>query len=74
LAQRAFGGFLLADAGLGAVGDGDLVLGGLLGVAGLLGDDGDTTVLSGLDTDGLDETYGGELRSCRMPELGVSGR
>lgn len=49
-------GFLLAGGGLGAVGDGDLVLGGLLGVAGLLGDDGDVTVLSGLDTDGLNET------------------
>lgn len=51
--------FLLAGGGLGAVGDGDLVLGGLLGVVGLLGGNGDATVLSGLDTDGLEETENG---------------
>lgn len=43
---------LLAVGGAGTVGDSDQVLSGLLGVAGLLGDHGDT-VLSGLDTDGL---------------------
>lgn len=48
--------FLLAGGGLGAVGDGDQALGGLLGVVGLLGGNGDGTVLKGLDTDGLEET------------------
>lgn len=44
---------VLAGAGARTVGHGDQVLGGLLGVAGLLGEDGNTTVLSGLHTDGL---------------------
>jgi hypothetical protein len=43
---------ILSGGGVRTVGHGDLVLAGLLGVAGLLGDDGDTTVLSGLDTEG----------------------
>lgn len=43
---------LLAGGSAGAVGHGDQVLSGLLGVAGLLGGDGDT-VLGGLDTDSL---------------------
>lgn len=45
---------LLAGTGVGAVVDGDEVLAGLVGVAGLLGGHGDTTVLSTLDTDGLE--------------------
>lgn len=44
---------LLAGSGLGAIGDGDQVLAGLLGVAGLLGGHGDITVLSTLNADGL---------------------
>lgn len=43
---------LLAGGGAGTVSHGDQVLSGLVGVAGLLGGDGDT-VLSGLDTDSL---------------------
>ena len=46
---------LLASGALGAVVNGDGVLAGLLGVAGLLGDHINTTVLGGLDTNGLDE-------------------
>lgn len=45
---------LLAGGGLGAVVDGDLVVAGLLGVTGLLGGHGDTTVLGTLDTNGLE--------------------
>ena len=45
---------LLAGRGLGAVGHGHHVLAGLLGVAGLLGDHGNTTILRGLDTDSLE--------------------
>lgn len=44
---------LLASGSVGTVVDGDEVLAGLVGVAGLLGGHGDTTVLSSLDTDGL---------------------
>lgn len=44
---------LLAGGGVGTVGNGDLVLTGLLGVAGLLGGHSDATVLGSLDTDGL---------------------
>jgi hypothetical protein len=43
----------LAGGGLGAVVDGDLGLARLLGLAGLLGDHGNTTILSTLDTDSL---------------------
>lgn len=43
---------LLAGGGAGTVGHSDHVLSGLLGVAGLLGDHGNT-VLSSLDTDSL---------------------
>ena len=45
---------LPAGGGIGAVGDGDDVLRGLVGVGRLLGHDDHATVLSGLDTDGLD--------------------
>lgn len=46
-------GYSLAVGGTGAVVHGDHVLSGLLGVAGLLGDDGNAVGLEGLDTDGL---------------------
>jgi len=46
---------LLASRGLGAVGDGDQVLAGLVGVAGLLGGHGDVTVLGVLNANGLIE-------------------
>jgi hypothetical protein len=61
---------ILAGGGVGTVGHGDLVLAGLLGVARLLGDDGDTTVLSGLDTEGLEGcTLGFEFNTnVRRPE------
>lgn len=54
--------YLLAVGGLGAVVDGDLSLAGLLGVAGLLGDHVNTTVLSGLDTDSLRRV----IRACKV--------
>lgn len=53
-ANGYFRSALLASGGVGAVGHGDLVLAGLLGVVGLLGGHGNATVLSGLDTNGLD--------------------
>lgn len=46
---------LLAGGGAGTVGHRNLVLAGLLGVAGLLGGNGNGTVLIALDTDGLGE-------------------
>lgn len=45
--------YSLAVGGLGAPGDGVRVLGRVLGVAGLLGDQDDTAILSGLHPDGL---------------------
>lgn len=44
---------LLAGAGVGAVGNGDLVLGGLVGVGSLLGGHSNTAILGSLDTNGL---------------------
>jgi hypothetical protein len=48
-----FDSALLAGAGVGAVGDGDLVLGGLVGVGSLLGGHSNTAILGSLDTNGL---------------------
>lgn len=60
---------LLASGALGAVVDSNGVLTGLLGVAGLLGDHVNTTVLGSLDTNGLEEqaleTAGG--RAGKLP-------
>lgn len=57
---------LLAGAGLRAVGDRDLVLAGLLGVARLLGSHGDTTVLGGLHANGLERA---ETKRVRISQV-----
>lgn len=64
----------LAGGSVGAVVDGDEVLAGLVGVAGLLGGHGDTTVLSTLDTDGLGVGVTGILERVLVNQVqGVPG-